>query len=187
MNRLVRNIKVRWYRRKARKNKAQISFNEQMPAARSILVCLPEEKIYFDAMIADMDRLQNIFPLAHIILVYHGNNIIPAAYDKRFTLVEWNEQCLNRFGLLRPDFIHKLFASPIDIVIDLSIELNFINLSIAQKSSAPIKICFTHPQREELYNFIFRPKPDQKPSLAIQSLLNYLSLGKIPQDSSDRI
>ncbi|MBN2355669.1 hypothetical protein JXO59_06120 [candidate division KSB1 bacterium] len=175
---IIQNYRIFWYRSKARRTRLQISFAERLSAARDIIVCLPEAKNQFDAVIREMAKLQKIFPSAKVTLLYHQQNVIPTAFSDRFTLAEWNHRDANRYGAPTSDFMNKLFDSPCDLIIDLSQDFHFFYLCITQASNAPIKACFAHSRREDLYNLVFRPQPTQDLTKKMRSLLKYLSVGQ---------
>jgi hypothetical protein len=172
---ILQNFKKRIYHNRNRRSDQQISFAERLTAARVIVVCLPEEKEHFNAFIGPLGKMSQIFPKARVTLVYHKKLQIPKAYRSKFTLIEWDEQDLDRYGIPRSSLLQKIYDRPYDVAIDLSPDKHFANLAIAQSSRAPIKVCLANPERESLYNFILNPRTDQDPGRIINSLLAYLN------------
>ena len=106
---VIQNFKKHSFRRRNRRANLQIDFAERLTAARSIVVCLPQEKEYFDAFIGPLGKMKQIFPHAHITLVFYKNHGIPAAYHQRFNLVEWHEQDIDRHGVPRSSLLKRIF------------------------------------------------------------------------------
>ncbi len=178
---IIQNLYLSWNRRKTGRENVQINFFDRLASVRSIIVYLPEEKKYFDAVVGEMDRLKKIYPIASITLLYHRNNMIPTAFSGRFTLVEWSSEDANGYGAPRVELKRKLFRSPCDMIIDLNPEYHFFFACLSQASGAPIRIGFAHPQGDDFYNLVFRPKSLQDLAKATSSLLKYLSLAsKVP-------
>ncbi|MBN1996448.1 hypothetical protein JW935_02775 [candidate division KSB1 bacterium] len=147
---------------------------EHIHNASQVLLCLPEEKAGYEAVSAYFDRLEKIFPSARIsILVQEniGTDKIPEA----FQVLPYNSSTFNIWGLPKT-LIENVKRESYEVVIDTSRSFSFVNTVAAFESQANLRICFNHPQREDLYNFIIGLDPKQSWKKSMQLLFRFLGL-----------
>lgn len=169
----IQSLTLSWFKKTSRSSFSSISIFEQIRSATRVLICMPEKKEEFGAAVAKLNAFQQIFEKAHFTIFYHRDIDKKFKPQERFEALTWNEKDFNRFGLPNPA-VKKVTNLPYDIVLDLSICFSFLNVYIAHTSRAGLRICFSHPDRDELYNFLIRFETGQKPENALNILLKYL-------------
>jgi hypothetical protein len=147
----------------------------QIKRTAKVLICLPTEKEGFDAALVRLDDFRRIFPSCQLTLLFAQQNSLPAEISNSLRAVCYDQNKLNAFGSINKDLKNELEANRFDMIIDLEREFKFITTSIAWNSQALLRVCFSHPQRDDFYNFIVRLDPDQSWQNAFKLLLGYLN------------
>ena len=160
---LVQKLMVSYYRFmsniKDRHNTVDIF--DQLKKASRVLVCLPKEKEGVEAFCASINKMREIFPSAHIILLVDQINRELCKFTRDFQIVEYNPNQAGPFGLPDSKTKQELFKNDIDIFIDLNKSFEFMQTALAIQSNARLKICFNQPLRNSLYNVIIRVEKEQ--------------------------
>ncbi len=151
-----------------------INIFEYMHNASQVLLCLPNEKAGCEAVSDYFPSLGKIFPGATVFLLVE-ENLTAHEIPEIFQILHYNSSGLNFWGSPR-DVLDKIKRNRFDVVIDTSRAFNFINTSAAFESQANLRICFNHPQREDLYNFIIRIDEKQSWKKSIKLLFQFLGL-----------
>ena len=150
---------------------------EHLSGVQSVLICLPTEKEGVEAVMNSVQEFRQIFPKAHITLLNSAENSLQDYIFNDFSLVEYQETSLSRWGLLEKSFRALLFKQPVGIIIDLSKAFHILNTLVVCSSRAKLRIGFNHPERNSFYNFVIRLEPNQDWERSLAILYRYLSLG----------
>ncbi|NLP10278.1 glycosyltransferase family 9 protein [bacterium] len=142
----------RWFLRTAHHEPTLVKLPAQSIRTQRVLVLLPEDELEYRRAVQqkNLTALQSMFPHARLHLIKH-KSLLPAA---AVPCKEWDQADLDYWGLPSREMKKRLVSQSFDIVLDLSLSLAFINLTLAHHTKAPIKIGFADPLREKIYNFI---------------------------------
>jgi len=144
----------RWLLNKTTKKPELINIRTQLAQIARVLILLPESEAEYVHAVKKLTLLDTLFPGAKVVFAKSkGLPPFPAALNKR-ACVEWAETDKNYWGLPGPALKKGLLADAYDLVVDLNLSFAFFNLAMAHYTTAPLKMCFADPQREEPYNLI---------------------------------
>jgi hypothetical protein len=146
-----RNLGQRWYLSRARNKQALFSLREQLPKTRTALILLPDDASEYKQILQDIAEVESLLGKTRLTVVRKKSLPAPATANQT-----WDEGDLSYWGLLNRACKNRLLAIDYDLVIDLGLTFSTFNALLAHCSSAPLKVCFAHPQREAIYNVILQ-------------------------------
>jgi ADP-heptose:LPS heptosyltransferase len=120
-----------------------------------------------------LTRFQNSFPEAQITVLKNSALQLTGYLPTTITLIEYDPKQSTIFGP-PPRLLSTIQDGHFDIAIDASHSFQLIHTALVIASRAKLRICFDHPKREDLYNFIIRLEPNQKYINSYNILLRYL-------------
>ena len=169
-------VAMKWFRFMTRfKYKARIiSIFDYLNSASRVCLCLPCEED-FDASLISIDQLRQIFPNAHITLLHCTSKPLPEKFHA-FRIVDYNPQKTTLLGMPEKKLRHDIAISRFDVMIDLSLSFSYVNAALTWLSGAGLRICFHHPRRDHLYNFVVRLDTNSKWEKSYQQLMKYLGV-----------
>ncbi len=151
---------------------APFNICDKIQQVKVVLICLPNDPASTPAAIAAIKELQQVFQKWNITVVAADNLVLTGL--RRIDIIRRTERDTTSFGRPKKMFLQNVLQTKYDLVIDLSPEFNFTNLSLAWNSNADLRIGFYLHEREDLYNFLLRPKSDASPDQAFRMLVNTL-------------
>ncbi|MBN1543451.1 hypothetical protein JW992_15025 [candidate division KSB1 bacterium] len=158
-------------------SKDNISICDQLTNVSSVLICLPEEREGVETVMSSMQGFRQIFPQARITLLNSAEYSLEEYILNDFSVVEYDESQLTRWGAPAKALRSLLYKQPVGIAIDLSKNFHRFNTLMICSSRARLKIGFSHPQRNKFYNFVIRLQPNHDWDRSLATLFRYLSLG----------
>jgi hypothetical protein len=150
-----------------------INIVESLQAASKVLICAPDEPEAFGALLDILSRFQNSFPEAQITLLKNSALQVTGSIASTITVIEYDPKQSTIFGP-PPRLLSIIQDYHFDMAIDASHSFQLIHTALIIASRAKLRVCFDHPKREELYNFIIRLEPNQKYINSYNILLRYL-------------
>lgn len=153
-----------------------VSIFDQIKNASKICVFAPAEQLEFDAAKPILAKLGNIFPNGKGLLVLKQDLKSNGVSSGNYETVILEEQKRSIFGMPDKAIKQKLKNANYDVILDLSVNFNFDNLSLGWHINTPLRISFSHPKREPFYNFIIRQGQETSNEHAFKSLGTYLGL-----------
>ena len=158
-----------------RNREKSINIVEALQSPSHILICLPREPEGLQSAQRYLVALSALYPETRVtLLLSKAQNLFDKA-PANFVVVAYGSDDRNAIGGLADRVKNQLLATPVDIAIDMNRTFDFLSTSIIWASKAPLRICFAHPERENLYNFIIRLSENSSWDKAIQTLITYLS------------
>jgi len=151
---MIRDAGQRWFLRRAHKEPTLIDIPLQLAKSKNILILLPEKEPEFRQAIDKRSELQAFFPGAHFQFVKSGDLRSSQPITRDQSCIDWLPTDLDLWGLPGHRIKERIYNRPFDLVLDLSLSFSFMNLAFAHYANAPLKLCFSHPQRERVYNFL---------------------------------
>jgi hypothetical protein len=141
-----------WFLKK-HKNQISVNIPAQLLNVRHVLVLMPENEAEYRSTAKELPMLNTLFPKADFVFVKLKS--LPPIYTPTGSVaIEWEAADMDYWGLPNRQIKKHIFSRPFDLALDLSLSIGFFNLAIAHHSLASLKICFSHPQREDVFNFI---------------------------------
>jgi hypothetical protein len=154
----------------------KLNFFEYIDHAAKVLICLPVEEEGFINALSHTNQFSKLFPNARITFLYWDQLVPKDKIRKPFSVITYDFQVMNRLGLPSKEFRRRIYKDHYHVVIDLNLSFNYIQTALVWESKSKIRICFDHPQREELYNFIIRLEPENSWEGSIKSFFKVLGM-----------
>jgi hypothetical protein len=167
----TRSLGQRWFLGRARNKQSLFSLHEQLGKTRRALIMLPDEPSEYKHSLQDLAEVESLLANAKLTLVRKKTLPAPAAASQT-----WDESDLSYWGLINRACKSRLLAADYDLVIDLGLSFSTFNALLAHNSSAPLKVCFAHPQREAIYNVILKISEPPNLHKALTVLKKYIHL-----------
>jgi hypothetical protein len=142
--------------------------------AKNVLICLPNEYDGIKAFFSTIDAIKGIFPRSKKKVLLRSSGFDYSKYKEDLQIIEYGIEEITGFGLPSQSLKNQVLTADTDILLDLNRQMNPVTAVIACASSARLKITFTNPSRDDLYNFLVRILPDQNWENAFKVLFNYL-------------
>ena len=155
-----------------------VSIFDQIKNASKICVFTPTDQEEFESSKPILSRLDAIFPNGKNIFIIRPELQTKGISLSNYESVLIDEEKRSLFGMPDKNIKNKLNKIDYDVVLDLSVNFNFDNLSLGWHTNSPLKISFSHPKREKFYNFIIRQGEETSNEHAFNSLGSYLGLKK---------
>jgi hypothetical protein len=153
-----------------------VSIFDQIKNASKICVFAPTDQEQFNSAKPILSKLGNIFPNGNCLLILQQELQTKGVSFSNYESVLLDEQKRSLFGMPDKNIKNKLKNTNYDVILDLSIDFNFDNLSLGWHINSPLRISFSHPKREKFYNFIIRQGQETSNEHAFKSLGSYLGL-----------
>lgn len=167
----TRRLGQRWFLGRARNKHSLFSLHEQLQKTRNALIMLPDDDAEYKQSLQDLTAVESLLGKAKLTLIRKKSLPAPAA-----TSQTWDENDLSYWGLPNRACKNRLLATDYDLVIDLGLSFSTFNALLAHSSSAPLKVCFAHPQREAIYNVILQVSEPSNWHKALTVLKRYIHL-----------
>lgn len=143
--------------------------------ARSVLVLMPDKLEDFGIARKFIGQLINNFPQAQFQFVLRESYGSLLDGNHKYGTIFVTAKDVNFLGLPKRELRHKILSKKYDIVIDLNDDFHLLSTYLCQKSSALLRICFDHPNREPFYNFYLRTQYHEKLENKYRKLIRYLN------------
>ena len=153
-----------------------VSIFDQIKNASKICVFAPADQEQLNSAKPILSKLCEIFPNGKGFLIIQQDLQTKGLSLANYEFVLLEEQKRSLFGMPDKSVKNKLKNSNYDVVLDLSVDYNFDNLSLGWNVNSPLRISFSHPKREKFYNFIIRQGQETSNEHAFKSLSSYLGL-----------
>ncbi len=172
LNKFLQRLRLYLYRSSKQFKDRDAPFNicDKIQQVKNVLICLPSDAALTPAAISAIKELQETFQKWNITVVAADNLVLTGL--RRVAIIRRTAKDVASFGLPKKIFLQNVLQTKYDLVIDLSLDFNFTNLSVAWKSNADLRIGFYLPEREDLYNFLLRPKSDALPEQAFRMFVS---------------
>jgi len=167
----ARNLGQRWYLGRAHQKATLFSLHEQLLKTRTALILLPDEAAEYNQTLQNLAEVESLFAKAKVTMVRKKSLPAPTVNSQT-----WDENDLGYWGLPSRACKNRLLAGDYDLVIDLGLTFSTFNALLAHCSSAPLKVCFAHPQREAIYNVILQVSEPSNWRKALAVLKKFIRL-----------
>ena len=176
LSNIGQNISLASYKllKKIRPRTNSIGIFSQIKKTSSILFCLPDDAAGIEAFCQQSNLVNRIFPNKTIIFLIEQRNKSSFKMVGDFQMVEYSPEQISMFGIPSSALQQQLFRTPVDMVVDLNLSFHFVSAYTAWRSKAALQVCFNHPRRNDLYNFVVRLAPHQDWHSAFKTLFKYL-------------
>jgi hypothetical protein len=176
LSNLGQNISLSSYKllKKIRPHSNSIDIFSQIKKTSTILFCLPNDDAGIEAFCQQSDLVNRIFSNKTIIFLIEQRNKSLFKIVGDFQMVEYSAEQMSMFGIPSGPLQEMLLRTPVDMVVDLNLSFQFVATYVAWHSKAILQVCFNHPRRDDLYNFVVRLAPHQDWHSAFKTLFKYL-------------
>jgi ADP-heptose:LPS heptosyltransferase len=155
------------------RHKDIINICDYLQSAMNIIIFAPEEQEAFDAFTHILTRFKSSFPQAEITVVKNSIQQTVEPFPQSIKTLDFHHKDISVWGPSRR-LLNALQNGKFQVAIDASRSFQIFNTIMVLATKAKLRICFDHPKREDLYNFIIRLEPNQSASNSYNILLKYL-------------
>jgi len=153
---------------------------EHLSRIATALVMMPERREHFSPALDLLGRLREHFPQTTFYLLINEammkEQAPHLAEDDRLLLIFCNEEHLGFGGLPKEELQEAIRSRHFDLLLDLNDDFNFTAAYLCRSSSAKLRICLQHPNRDPFYNFQVRAHADESLDHKYQTLIKYITV-----------
>lgn len=155
-----------------RKSGVPISTRTCWQAINRYIICLATGDVDIEGTEIIRQRCSERFPEADEVVVSLSGENIPSSENGQMISITSNE--LNFFGIPNKHIRKKLRNLNADIAVDLTTDFNPLSAYVCLISNARMKICFSKPRSELVFNYQIAPHADSKGPDRYRVLARYI-------------